>query len=482
MANYFTLETGDSDTIFSFSDVKVDRVESSELHVPLRAVVRSFTSLKLASKISSKQLFYILGRLSWLKRLVDEYNEGIDLAALETATTAKQDDIYYTRYIRYQLVQALSGLGFQIRDANVKVRIPGIEDLLEALRELYKEDLEYYRSCLQDGVVVFDALQELYSTGTIVRGITHLGIPAGFRVVQSYFQERKSLFGFEQSFHLELQYVVTMGHDFAIIQFESVMSRWMGEATRKISDLFYAPVDEVMAKKMETLGEHYLSLGVASPQYLQHDPGSVLLMQGRGGTQGSSSKSVPFGGRIMIDVVRASHLGFHAANGSDDASYALMEFSGRYKRFKAEQRALNDCVDQVSGAGNTSNGNPDSIFIISTIPKQLLAITWPALVGFSFTTKSWCTCLVSGLKPIQFNDLAFEQLVLDPMRKRLIRALVRFGSGNNGQLEDMIQGKSGGSIFLLHGPAGVGKSIEYGEEVGRDTFTLQRLGCINSHR
>jgi len=38
----------------------------------------------------------------------------------------------------------------------------------------------------------------------------------------------------------------------------------------------------------------------------------------------------------------------------------------------------------------------------------------------------------------------------------LIKALVSFGGE---KFEDIIQGKSGGSIFLLHGPPGIGKTL-----------------------
>jgi MoxR-like ATPase len=65
--------------------------------------------------------------------------------------------------------------------------------------------------------------------------------------------------------------------------------------------------------------------------------------------------------------------------------------------------------------------------------------------------------LVSGIESIQFNDRAFDQLVLAEERKQMIRALVRFGGDSD--YEDIIAGKRGGSVFLLHGPPGVGKTL-----------------------
>ena len=117
------------------------------------------------------------------------------------------------------------------------------------------------------------------------------------------------------------------------------------------------------------------------------------------------------------------------------------------------------------------------------MPSQLLDITWPALVGFSFTAKCWCHVLVSGLSEIKFNESAFDELVLDAKRKRLINALVKFGGE---QFEDIIQGKQGGSIFLLHGPPGVGKTLTaeaIAEVLHRPLYyvTMGELGKVNNN-
>ncbi|KAJ3348972.1 hypothetical protein HDU91_006441 [Kappamyces sp. JEL0680] len=282
----------------------------------------------------------------------------------------------------------------------------------------------------------------------VVRGMTALGVPAGFRISQCYFQEHKTVFGLERSFHMEMQYVVTLGEHFAVVEFESILSRWMGESNRKISEMFYAPVDSFLESKFVSSGAKYVELGLGAPKYLSHTPGCVFLHPTASKAlsgMASRSTSLNSSGRVLIDVVKGSLLGHHASHGMDDATHALIELTGRYRRFMNEQKSL-----------GTQVINPDNIFLLSSVPEQLLATTWPALVGFSFTSKSWCHVLVSGLHEIKYNDGAFDELVLDPKKKRLIRALVRFGSE---PFEDIIQGKSGGSIFLLHGVPGVGKTL-----------------------
>ena len=426
---YFRVEGDGPEAVFHFPEVPTDIPN----HFPLRPIVRTFTSMKMASQLTAKMLFHVLGRLEWFSSLVNEYNAGL-----------KSNDIYFSRYIRFQIVQALSAFGYQIKVQNTPLHIPGLDELQSQIRIVYKTEFDFYASLIKEGSILFDALSELYKPNTVVRGITSLGVPAGFKVVQSYFQEKRSLFGFEQSFHLELQYVVTLGTDFAVVQFETVLSRWIGESNRKIQDLFYAPVDPQMLNKFIASGTKYSQLGLGEPKYLQHDAGSVFLHSPKTNTR-SNVLQTP--GRIIIDVVRGASLGHHASQGMDDATHALMELTGRYKRFKNEQKSL---------GSDSSSSNPDSIFILSSIPTELLSITWPALVGFSFQSKCWSHVLVGGLKPIKYNDGAFDELVLDPKRKRLIRALVRFGSDS---INDIIEGKSGGSIFLLHGPSGTGKTL-----------------------
>ncbi|RIA85703.1 AAA family ATPase [Glomus cerebriforme] len=79
----------------------------------------------------------------------------------------------------------------------------------------------------------------------------------------------------------------------------------------------------------------------------------------------------------------------------------------------------------------------------------------PSLYGFSFITKKWGQLYVDSLDEVTFDDNAFDLLVMDQMKKDLISSLVT--SKYKGV--DLINGKGGGCIFLLHGPPGVGKTL-----------------------
>ncbi|RGB42235.1 P-loop containing nucleoside triphosphate hydrolase protein, partial [Rhizophagus diaphanus] len=90
-----------------------------------------------------------------------------------------------------------------------------------------------------------------------------------------------------------------------------------------------------------------------------------------------------------------------------------------------------------------------------SVKEEELFMCVPSLYGFSFTTKKWGQLYVEFLDEISFDDDAFDQLVMDPIKKDLIFSLVT--SKHKGV--DLISGKGGGCVFLLHGPPGVGKTL-----------------------
>lgn len=79
----------------------------------------------------------------------------------------------------------------------------------------------------------------------------------------------------------------------------------------------------------------------------------------------------------------------------------------------------------------------------------------PLLYGFSLAVKQWGRLDLDGMTEIQWRDNAWDTLVVDAEEKDLIYSLVKFhGTG----FTDIIEGKGGGTIFLLHGKPGWGKT------------------------
>lgn len=80
----------------------------------------------------------------------------------------------------------------------------------------------------------------------------------------------------------------------------------------------------------------------------------------------------------------------------------------------------------------------------------------PTIVAFSFVTKNWGKINIEKVAEIQWDDDSYSKLVMEPSKKEILRTLImnsKFG------FTDIVKGKSGGCIFLLHGTPGVGKTL-----------------------
>ena len=71
--------------------------------------------------------------------------------------------------------------------------------------------------------------------------------------------------------------------------------------------------------------------------------------------------------------------------------------------------------------------------------------------GFSFSAKKWGEIVLERISEIHFDDGAFDRLVFPVEKKTLIKSLVENSSIS---FSDVISGKGGGCIFLLHGSPG----------------------------
>lgn len=85
------------------------------------------------------------------------------------------------------------------------------------------------------------------------------------------------------------------------------------------------------------------------------------------------------------------------------------------------------------------------------------ALVFPLVGVFSMgTNKCWGMAHVKDLKPIEYQSDAFDYLVLEEHKKNILKGLIRC---HRKDLEDFIEGKGQGLIFLLNGPPGVGKTL-----------------------
>ena len=93
------------------------------------------------------------------------------------------------------------------------------------------------------------------------------------------------------------------------------------------------------------------------------------------------------------------------------------------------------------------------------LTKDQLLLCSASLKGYSLKNKKWLTFYIGSVLDIEYNESAFESLVLPEDHKELILALAESQVQNRDSFDDVIQGKGKGMIMLLSGPPGVGKTL-----------------------
>lgn len=136
-----------------------------------------------------------------------------------------------------------------------------------------------------------------------------------------------------------------------------------------------------------------------------------------------------------------------------------------FRRYRADGRFVSDAIslekmdprvwsDITQNSGITfERGKVEALS-----EAQLKEDAWrafPFVYGFSMPIKTWGIVNAEKLKPVVWNEKAFDSLVLPAEQKELVYNLVKHhGKG----MTDFIEGKGGGCIFLLHGFPGEGKT------------------------
>ena len=196
--------------------------------------------------------------------------------------------------------------------------------------------------------------------------------------------------------------------------------------------------------------------------YVEHTQGAFLpAPRGRAGASSSSSalSKARSAGRMMVDVNAAWERGVHCARTGGEACEAVV---GTLKLVAQRQRASGEVMSMEyygvggGGAGGaTSDESSLELLLLSKVPPSLLWLTWPCVAGFSFAAKSWGVALVTVARRRSMTGRSNSWCCAVAQSHRGSCAVACGWA----ETVDVIAGKGEGSIFLLHGPPGVGKTL-----------------------
>ncbi|KAK4198765.1 hypothetical protein QBC40DRAFT_283220 [Triangularia verruculosa] len=140
-----------------------------------------------------------------------------------------------------------------------------------------------------------------------------------------------------------------------------------------------------------------------------------------------------------------------------------------YSKFHGEAQAFDFSELDIASFDSW----PKALSCEASLSKDNLLLLPQGIHGFYLKEKKWVHLLVDGVQPVNWNKSAFEQLVLPKRTKNTIKGLVmvrkqmlqgpRFPL--KGRRDDIIAGKGGGLIILLHGGPGTGKTLTAGKSV-----------------
>ena len=362
---------------------------------------------KTSKKTSSSQKAQGTALQHFRTRLVQDKHTGVEELVVELHKAPLRDicRAYLNIEGVYDDVPVISvGLLFEsidrLRQAARRESSAAAIELVKLLEEENKQALVRLKNQLEKGVISFSLCSHLFCEGAEIMVVGDEPIGGVVR----HTQYRHSFFG--DYLEVVFERLESNGKEISTVRDSARISRFAG--MREINKLPVRILDESGRAQLTARGQKYMQVAVGA--HYQTYSGHMQVKSWW------SWNDLRADGRIIVDI-------------------------GTYDQFSTRDSFERDSDSE----GESFSVSPDKLWMCS-----------PYILGFSFATKQWGRFAVSRIKDIEFRDEAFDQLVLAPEKKELIRSLV-IDSGSG--FQDIISGKGGGCIFLLHGEPGVGKTL-----------------------
>lgn len=322
--------------------------------------------------------------------------QDIHADVLEVLQDHVRSDDLYGKSPSIKLTELFDSLT-DLRDALSHSKSRKLKTLINYVESEFKEELTRTRHMHDQGVTNFYGIKHLFPVGTPVY---MPGEHAQAGTIKSC-ELNESMFG--AYWTIEMQYITSSGTQFQFTHQHVHISGFPG--VLPLRELPLQLLDADLRAQLHARGEIYSCVAIGA--HYQYLTGHMDVQKWWRWSQMRAQ------GRCMVDI--QTHDQF------------------------AEQRGYRD-RDQVN----------------TTLTPDMWWQTDAHVRGFSFVTKQWGRFPVANLSHVQFRKDAYDQLVLEDTKKVMIRSLVQHSHNN---FEDIISGKGGGCIFLLHGEPGVGKTL-----------------------
>ncbi|GBE80374.1 hypothetical protein SCP_0300890 [Sparassis crispa] len=102
----------------------------------------------------------------------------------------------------------------------------------------------------------------------------------------------------------------------------------------------------------------------------------------------------------------------------------------------------------------------NSLSPVVDLTEMDLLLTSPIIYGFSLSDKQWLEFIIDYASDIEWNDEAYDHLVIPIDHKIVLKTLVQsYSTGAMSKFDDFVAGKGLGLVINLYGSPGTGKSM-----------------------
>lgn len=342
--------------------------------------------------------------------------------------------------------------------------------LVKYLDKDYAKIKESLNPMLENGLITFDLMWALWKPDTLAYATTYGSDdePRAFKVETS---ERQSSLMRGDFYYIDGKYFEFDGKRFGFGGLTEEIAEFQG--ARRITSLPCYPLkyhkdEEGVRKKLVDRGKKFVSLaGVHYKAY------KGIAYQKR--RKGQITKFNIQHSRVMVDptIFRRMNPNYYAglvrpkdhdilsddddsscgnSDGGDDdedeeGGERIRYVTKVFKNVKGDLITARVSKDEADENADELDQMPEDDEEAMELTDEEYLIASPIVLGFAFSEKQWLEFNVSGVQEIQWNEDAWDSLVLEPATKDLIQALVKSRKYSAAQrIDDVIQGKGKGLV------------------------------------
>ncbi|EIM79449.1 P-loop containing nucleoside triphosphate hydrolase protein [Stereum hirsutum FP-91666 SS1] len=213
-------------------------------------------------------------------------------------------------------------------------------------------------------------------------------------------------------------------------------------------------------------GEKLIAFVVTKKSYIPTTAGPMFVLDGYGyHWNGDRYKAysverqvVGFEGTTDIKDLTCQKLTSAAKEALTERGKIYASCAGVHYRNYQGRRVIVDAKGAKNPSGYTRKPDEE----IPECDSEKIHLLPPDMKGFNLAQKYWSSLFVEDLSLVICDENAWDHLVLEGDIKTLIRSLVkvtRNSTSGKALVQDVISGKGGGLIAVLHGPPGTGKTL-----------------------